>query len=404
MESVGDLFILLDGWSDQRFDEEMSLQPDPALEVARTAVRTGSGLAEALTAVREQIDVTAPALRLFRHDLVASSRRTSGELSAEVLENMLCDLHVAAARIHVRRDEFGDARAHLLRAIATGSTSAQPRLRLVELYMVTGEHDAAVGTLARTAEEGTFGALSLLELAVDLIAVGAAGAAADALGRAARLDRIGLVASVCGALGAELGTPRTPTSEELQEAFSSAGAALHAGRPTDALGLFKAVVMHDPRAAPAWYSVGSAHRSIAETATNTPPSHDADSVVAVVMRAHTVTAEDAYTEMAYAAEAFRIAAALEPDLWIATDSLVWAELWLGNTRPALELAARAVEQHPGAGPWETYAVALLVCGQVNDAYRAAEAILARDPGNDVARETISIAHAIAAPGVEPADD
>lgn len=69
MESVGDLFVLLDGWSDERFDEEMSLQPDPALEAARTAVRTGSGLDEALTAVREQIAVTAPALRAFRHDL-----------------------------------------------------------------------------------------------------------------------------------------------------------------------------------------------------------------------------------------------------------------------------------------------------------------------------------------------
>ena len=256
-------------------------------------------------------------------------------------------------------------------------------------------------------QAGTFGAFGLLELAADLAQQGAVGAATDALDRAARLDDVGLVATACRALADELtrGGPKRPTTDELQAAFSAGGSALHDGRRPEALDRFLFVVTHDPRAARAWFGVGCAHRNTVEAteaAAETSVDATTGPVLALLVRPYGTIAQDAYIGMVYAAEAFRIAIALEPTLSLATDALVWAELWLGRSEQGLRLATDAAERQPGdSNAVATLAVALLVCGHADEARQAAEAAVGLEPAHSTALETIAIAEALARAATDP---
>jgi len=401
MATLSELFMLLDGWEDQTFNEEMHLEPDPALEAARSAVASGTGLEDALEAVEQQIAIAAPALRAARYDLIAAAR-SEREPTADMLRRMLCDLHLAAFRIHRRLGTLDSARAHLVRAAATHSGDDSPRLYFVELYVELGEYAAAVATLASVMGRDTFGAFSLFQLGVDLVSRGAIQEAQTAFERAAVLDPVGLVTSVCRILteGLNRADLKQPTTGELQTAFSSAGRALFDGRQQDALEGFLFVVTHDPKAARAWFGVGCAYRNSVEQEEAAHRSEEVNRLSALAEHQREAVTEDAHTRMAYAAEAFRLALVLEPTMWSAADALIWAELWLDRPDEGLEPALRAVREQPGnPEALATLSITLLANGLFDDAEKdaekAAKAVLQIDPSHPVAHETFAILHELA---------
>jgi tetratricopeptide (TPR) repeat protein len=398
MGTLSDLFVLLDGWEERRFDDELILSPDPALEAARSAVASGDGLDEALAAVSEQIVVAAPALRAARYDLLAATSRSERDPDADLLELMLCDLHLAAFRILRRQGALDDARAHLVRAATTQSANSDPRLYFVEVYVALGDYAAAVATLAAdpTTTATTEGAFALFELGVDLVAKGALDEARDAFARAVDLDPVGVVTAICQLRESEMdrGEVAKPAPEQLQGVFASAGRALADRLEDEAREGFQYVVAHDPRAARAWFGVGCAHRNAAERA-----GAAAHSVLAVLLPAASDDKRPAITEamhdqMACAAACFALAVGLERDMWPAADALVWAHLTLDRPDEALDVARWAAEREPGnPNVMATLGVALLRSGHVSDAAHAAAAALKTDPGNPIADETLLIIQA-----------
>jgi tetratricopeptide (TPR) repeat protein len=393
MATLSELFVLLDGWAGQTFSEEMHLTPDPVLAAARSALASGAGLEDALAAVEQQIAVAVPALRAARYDLIAASSRSEREPTADLLRHMLCDLHLAAFRIQRRRGAVDDARAHLVRAAATESGDDRPRLYFVELYVEAGDYGAAVATLAAAMARDRLSAFSLLQLGVDLVSHGAIPEAQTAFERARELDLAGLVTSVCRVLaeGLNRGDLEQPTTDEMQAAFSSAGGALGDGREQDALEGFLFVVSHDPTAAPAWFGVGCAHRNCVEREEATRHGEAADRVSALAEHSREAVSEDAYTRMVWAAEAFRLALALDPTLWPAADALVWAELWLDRPDEGLAPALRAAREQPGdPDALATLSFTLLMNGLFDDAKKAATAAVEREPGHPVANQTLAI--------------
>jgi tetratricopeptide (TPR) repeat protein len=392
MATLSELFIVLDGWEDQTFNEEMHLEPDPALEAARSAVASGTGLEDALEAVEQQIAIAAPALRAARYDLITAAR-SEREPTADLFRRMLCDLHLAAFRIRRRLGTLDGARAHLVRAAATQSGDDSPRLYFVELYVELGEYAAAVATLASAMGSDTFGAFSLFELGVDLVSRGAIREAQTAFERAAVLDPVGLVTSVCRILteGLNQADLKQPTTDELQTAFSSAGRALFDGRQQDALEGFLFVVVHDPKAARAWFGMGCAHRNSVEQEEGTRRGEEVNRISALAGHQREAVTEDAHTRMAYAVQAFRLALALEPTMWPAAEALVWAELWLDRPAEGLETALRAAREQPGnLDAVATLGITLLANGVFDDAEKAARAVLQIDSSHPVARETLAI--------------
>ena len=396
MATLAELFVLLDGWEEQTFDERIALTPDAALEAARSALASGAGLDDALTALERQIAVAAPALRAARYDLIESTAGSEREITPDLLRRMLCDLHLAAFRIQRRLGAAAEARAHLIRAAASESGDDAPRLYFVEFYVELEEYAAAVATLDAAVRPGTYGAFSLLELGVDLVARGAISRARDAFERAGRRDPVGLVASVCSVLtedldGAEMDPP---TTDELQATFSSAGRALGEGREDDALEGFLFVVAHEPKAARAWFGVGCAHRNLAERETGARGRDPVDLVLALALPGRDAASDQAHTGMAYAAEAFRLALALDPTMWPAADALVWAELWLDRPTDALEAALGAEREHAGnTAAVATLSVALLMNRLLDDAERAAAYALEHAPDDPVASWTLAMVHA-----------
>jgi tetratricopeptide (TPR) repeat protein len=393
MATLSELFVLLDGWADQAFSEGVQLTPDPALAAARSALASGAGLEDALAAVEQQIAVAVPALRAARYDLIAAASRWDREPTVSLLRHMLCDLHLAAFRIQRRRGAIDDARAHLVRAVATESGDGTPRLYFVEFYVEAGEYAAAVDTLAAAMGRDRLGAFSLLRLGVDLVSRGAIQEALTAFERAGEIDLAGLVTSVCRVLteGLDRTGPEQPATDELQAAFSSAGDALGDGREQDALEGFLFVVSHDPTAAPAWFGVGCAHRNSVEREEATLHGEAADRVLALAEHRREAVTEDAHTRMSYAAEAFRLALALHPTMWPAADALVWAELWLDRPDEGLAPALRAAREQPGnPDALATLSIALLMNGVFDDAKKAATAAVDRDPGHPVASKTLAI--------------
>jgi tetratricopeptide (TPR) repeat protein len=403
MATLSELFVLLDGWADRNFSEEMHLTPDPALEAARSAVVSGAGLEEALAAVEQQIAVAVPALRGARYDLIEVTRSERAP-TADVLRHMLCDLHLAAFRIQRRRGAMDEARAHLVRAAATESGDDSPRLYFVELFVELGEYAAAVATLAAAMPFGTFGAFSLFQLGVDLVAHGAVLEALTAFERAGEFDLVGLVTSVCRIVteGLDRADLEQPTTDELQSAFSLAGRALYEEGEQDALEGFLFVVAHEPQAARAWFGVGCAHRNGVEREEAARRGEAADRLVALAEHGREAVTEDAHTRMAHAAEAFRLVLALDPSMWPAADALVWAELWLDRPDAALESALRAAREQPGnPDALATLSVAQLMNGRLDDAKGAATAALEGEPGHLVACRTLAIVGELASGAPAP---
>src|SRR5215468_5903567 len=132
MASLLELFALLDGWDESRLGVPVVLSPDPALAAARRAIQDGAGADAALAAILAQIDIARPALRGVLLDVVDT------QASPEKLRNILCDLHVSAARLLIQKRQFDRARSHLVRAAACASGKRSPAMTLESLYESRG--------------------------------------------------------------------------------------------------------------------------------------------------------------------------------------------------------------------------------------------------------------------------
>jgi tetratricopeptide (TPR) repeat protein len=391
MTASAELLRLLDGPTIDNLGPglELHLAPDSVLEAARSALSTGTGLESALEDVEDQIARASLAFRGIRYGMVEKSVQHTSRPDADLLRQMLNELHLAAFRIQRQRGAIAEARDHLIRAAAIEADKESSRLYFVELYVELGEYAAAVTSLDNAVGEAEEGAFHLLELGIDLATQGAFRGAYLAFDRSEACDSVGLISEICRVRRSLIQSGKTEqsSSEEVQSRFTFAGGALEEGLEYDAFEGFLFVLAHEPRAARAWFGAGCALRNQVERELDWSSEGGARVVQLFVDRADVDKGLDdrAYSRIARAREAFRYAIALERTLWPAADALTWVELWLDRWDRAFSVVAKALSDHPG-NPilLATLSVVLLARGQFSEAQEVAARALEAQPDNEVA--------------------
>jgi tetratricopeptide (TPR) repeat protein len=385
MSSLLDLFSVLDGWGESRIGSPIPLNPDPVLMSARTAIAQGAKLDEALAAVQEQIDIARPLLRGLLFDVVETQ---TGNASPEILRRMLCYLHLAAARITMRKRQWHEARGHLLCAAACESGNPFPELVFVELYVETGEYLSAITTLEKATKGRGDAAFSLFELANDLAARGAGKDAKVCLSRVVKNDEIGTIAAIARIRLADVATTDfNPPSESQMEALCQSGIrAMGRGEPQEALHSLFRVLSLRPREGRVWFFVGY----LFCVGVGGPGDFHERANATRKMAEVSISAER-YKELLQAEQALKLACTFNPELVEANVQLASCYLLLDRPDAVIECADDVFRQRPNnAQAYSLLSQVLLGAGDPLRAARAARDALEIDSQDPLAIRTLSI--------------
>lgn len=378
------LYTALDGeWADA-----VEVDPRVAMAQARLALANGTGLDEARRSIDEQIRHTGIAFRGLTLGWVIP-RQPAGPVSAEAIGRLLSDLHVTAFRLSLRLADHESAQDHLISAIACSPDDPAPRRMLANLRWDTGDHQAAVPALDAAITDDLTAAFELLDAGVELGYDGSA-SSAEAFQRAGERDPVGLIADVCRYRLDRLDRPDSwpRTTDEVNDIYFKAGEQLVAGNVPAAVSGLVAALGWVPKWPVAWFGLGFAYRSRQPSHGEYKPASNAP--ITEIRSVGPIPLDDAtYDDVRRAAQAFRIAAALDPDFAEAHNDLAGCELSLDRPALALAPAMRFRELRPHeAASHANLGVVLARIGEHEAARAEATAALDIDPTDPVAREVL----------------
>jgi tetratricopeptide (TPR) repeat protein len=390
MASLLDLFSVLDEWGESKIGDPVLLQPDPALMAARKAITSGARMDEALAAVEEQINIARPTLRGLLFDVVEVSE---GNASAQVLRNMLCDLHLSAARIMMRKRQWEEARGHLLRAVACESGNPFPELTFVELYVQTGEYLSAITTLQNAVEGKGEVAFSLFELAKDLANLSALKEADLCFNRVIETDKIGIIAELARIRLADLAiTNSVQLSEpQMEDLFYSGLEAMQRGEVQRSLDALSRVLSLRPREGRAWFLLGYILCVGVQE-----PEHFRERLDTTSIKLKDISVDaERYKELLQAEQALKFACSFDHNLVDARVQLAACYLMLDRPDDVIKCAERVFQQRPNqAATYSLLSQVLLGIGDIHRAAKAAYNALDIDPNDPLALRTLSILESI----------
>jgi tetratricopeptide (TPR) repeat protein len=390
--SLLELFSVLDKWGESNIGAPVLLQPDPALMAAREAIRRGTGMDEALAVLEEQINIARPTLRGLLYDVVEI---TEGNASLPILRNMLCDLHLSAARILMRMQKWEEARGHLLHAVACESGNPYPELTFVELYVLTGEYLSAIATLEHTVKGKGELAFSLFELASDLAGLGAMDEAKLCFKRVIETDELGIIAELGHIRLADLAltAPVTLSESQVEDLLHSGLQEMQRGDVQRSLNALFRVLSLYPREGRAWFFLGY----ILCVGAREPESfRERLRTTSIKLKDISVNA-DRYQELLQAEQALKFACSFNPDQVVAGVQLASCYLLLDRPDAVIKCAEWVFRQPPGYADAQSLSLLsqlLLGAGDIQRAAKAAYDALELESDNPVAFRTLSIIESV----------
>jgi tetratricopeptide (TPR) repeat protein len=385
MPSLLDLFSVLDEWGESKIGDPVLLEPDPVLAAAHKAITSGVGMDEALGAVQEQINIARPSLRGLLFDVVEVRE---GNASSQKLRNMLCDLHLSAARIMMRKQQWEEARGHLLRAVACESGNPYPELTFVELYVETGEYLSAIVTLQNAVEGRGEVAFSLFELAKDLANLRALKEADLCFNRVIETDKIGTIAGLARLRLADLAETNSvqPSESQVEDLFYSGLDSMQRGEVQGSLDALARVLSLRPREGKAWFLLGYIFCvGVRE------PERFRERLNETTVKLNDISVDaERYKELLQAEQALKFACSFAPDLVDARVQLASCYLLLDRADDVIKCAERVFMQRPNqAATYSLLSQVLLGIGDVDRAAEAACNALDIDPNDPLALSTLS---------------
>lgn len=374
--------------------EQFELNPVPALEKARIALRNNTELLDALGPVEQQIRVFRMALR----GLLLEITKEVGDyraLTPELVRGGLCELHLSA--FHLLR-KIGDARArqHLISAIACESGNLLPKRLLVEDYLTEQDYRAAVDTLDSLIRDDLDAAFALFELAADI----AERSNVDSIfvfERASKRDSIGLIRDMCAyRLRQNDGAASEPPSiDTLNDRYRTAGNRLMQQRDREAsIAELVSAIAWSPRWPGAWFFLGIAYRQALPSFGDYQPTDAQGNALGTSTNLTPLIpvplGDTAYNDLCRATQAFRVAAGLDPDFAEASNELAGCELQLDRPFLALPPAQHYCTLRPDeAAAHSNLSTILVRTGDLDGASKEAAAALQRDPRDPVAHATLA---------------
>jgi tetratricopeptide (TPR) repeat protein len=393
-----DLFSVLDGLDKDRFPEQVTISPDPAIRTATLALRGLADSQAALTGLDQQIKLARMLMRSVRFDLVEDVISDSGR-SPQKIFSLGADLHRLSALLCVRLERLDSARAHLQRAIACRPDDPNLAFHLVDVYCQERRYADGFTLLDRTFDIFAPGRpdqlLGLYRLTLDAHTAGALADARQLYESILRKRDVGVFAELATRQLShiEAGARTLPAIDVLSAHYAHGIDKLQAGNFEGAFSSFCDHLAWRPNHEASWFAVGDI---LTLGLSRKGQSGTSDDTIWVKINADIGDARR--SELQNAVQALRIASSFDQDPNVATEShrlLSACYLELAEPMQAIQAATVLTERDPDhATSWATLAIARIYNLEFGEAADAVSKALSIDPGDRGAKMALAMLKAI----------
>jgi tetratricopeptide (TPR) repeat protein len=381
------LFAILDGYDEDRPLDQVRVNPDPALALARRALQGAAPIHDALDALDAQLRIVRPCMRAQQFDLIETVHSENG-WSEDKIFQLAGDLHRYSALLLLADGCVDAARQHLLCAITCHPGDPNLVFHLVDAYAREERFADAFALLDRTFDTFAPGRpekiLGLYRLSLDARKAGKAAAARQLFEAISVKPDAGAFVDLCRRQlkSIDRAESTVPDIETLSEWYGAAIERHRAGNHGEAIATLYDVLTWEPTHETSWFFLGYIHATL---------GHRVDDSGATIVPVS--IDNDRRRQLNVAVQALRLVTQFEarPDVMVESQRMLTISyMELADSAGAVEAAlavTRMDEQN--AASWSNLSMALLANLAFADAGEAALRALDLDEHDPVAFRTLA---------------